>query len=264
MLLAAARVITLDKDEAEDLVQTTFEIALRRLDGLREPRALRAWLLTIQAREAFRVIRRLRRLVSLDARVGEIATHGTGSRPTRRRPPGPLEPSAADPCRDCPPLPCGAHRPGDRQCLGRQREHDQEPVENRPRPATRGASRWLTCRPSLTADARLRDFLAAELRQAELDFPRLAAAAARPARRGLTVVIVAAAVALHAFVVVGSRCWSEPGSGPAGRRSARTGYRSRSTVSRSCAATRSRRACRGAPYLAGGTLVLDTSPCMSR
>lgn len=76
MLLAAARVITLDNDEAQDLVQTTFEIALRRLDGLREPLALRAWLLTIQAREAFRAVRRLRRLVSLDARVGEIATHG--------------------------------------------------------------------------------------------------------------------------------------------------------------------------------------------
>ena len=75
MLLAAARVITLDNEEAQDLVQTTFEIALRRLDGLREPDALRAWLLTIQAREAFRVVRRLRRLVSLDARVGEIATH---------------------------------------------------------------------------------------------------------------------------------------------------------------------------------------------
>lgn len=77
MLLAAARVITLDTDEAEDLVQTTFEIALRRIDGLREPRALRAWLLTIQTREAFRVVRRLRRIVRLDGRVGEIAADGT-------------------------------------------------------------------------------------------------------------------------------------------------------------------------------------------
>jgi DNA-directed RNA polymerase specialized sigma24 family protein len=63
MLLAAARVITLDTAEAEDLVQTTFEIALRRLGDLREPRAIRAWLLTIQTREAFRVVRRLRNLV---------------------------------------------------------------------------------------------------------------------------------------------------------------------------------------------------------
>ena len=76
MLLAAARVITLDNDEAQDLVQTTFEIALRHLDGLREPRALRSWLLQIETREAFRVVRRLRRLVSLDGHVGEIATQG--------------------------------------------------------------------------------------------------------------------------------------------------------------------------------------------
>jgi RNA polymerase sigma factor (sigma-70 family) len=76
MLLAAARVITLDTDEAQDLVQTTFEIAIRRIDGLREPRAMRAWLLTIQAREAFRVVRRLRRLVSLDGRVAEITVPG--------------------------------------------------------------------------------------------------------------------------------------------------------------------------------------------
>jgi RNA polymerase sigma-70 factor, ECF subfamily len=77
MLLAAARVITLDRGEAEDLVQTTFEIALRHLDDLREPRALRAWLLTIQTREAFRVVRRLRRLVSLDGHVAEIAAQET-------------------------------------------------------------------------------------------------------------------------------------------------------------------------------------------
>ena len=76
LLLAAARLITLDPAEAEDLVQTTFEIALRRLDDLRDPRALGAWLLTIQTREAFRVVRRLRRLVSLDARVAEIPSQG--------------------------------------------------------------------------------------------------------------------------------------------------------------------------------------------
>ena len=76
MLLAAARIITLDRDEAEDLVQTTFEIAIRRIDGLREPRALRSWLLTIQTREAFRVVRSLRRLVRLDGRVGAIAASG--------------------------------------------------------------------------------------------------------------------------------------------------------------------------------------------
>ena len=77
LLLAAARVITLDDDEAQDLVQTTFETALRHLDELREPRALRAWLLRAQTREAFRVVRRLRRMVSLDGHVREVPTAGS-------------------------------------------------------------------------------------------------------------------------------------------------------------------------------------------
>jgi RNA polymerase sigma factor (sigma-70 family) len=66
VLLAAARVIALDDDEAQDIVQATFEIALRRLHTLREPTALRSWLLRIEAREAFRMVRRLRRRVRLD------------------------------------------------------------------------------------------------------------------------------------------------------------------------------------------------------
>jgi RNA polymerase sigma-70 factor (ECF subfamily) len=77
MLLAAARVITLDDDEAKDLVQTTFEIALRKGDTLREPAALRAWLLRIETREAFRVARRLRRVVRLDGHVHELAAPGS-------------------------------------------------------------------------------------------------------------------------------------------------------------------------------------------
>jgi hypothetical protein len=36
VLLATARIITRDEDEAKDLVQMTFEIALRRIDSLRE------------------------------------------------------------------------------------------------------------------------------------------------------------------------------------------------------------------------------------
>lgn len=72
MLLAAARVITLDDDEAQDLVQTTFEIALRHVDALREPAALRSWLLRIEAREAMRVVRRLRRIVRIGDSVREI------------------------------------------------------------------------------------------------------------------------------------------------------------------------------------------------
>jgi RNA polymerase sigma factor (sigma-70 family) len=76
VLFATARIITRDEDEAKDLVQMTFEIALRRIDSLREPGALRAWLLRIETREAFRVTRRLRRLVRLDGHVQEIASPG--------------------------------------------------------------------------------------------------------------------------------------------------------------------------------------------
>ena len=72
ILLATARVITLDDQEAQDLVQATFEIALRNLHQLSKPAALRAWLLRIETREAFRVVRRLRRLVSLDGHVREV------------------------------------------------------------------------------------------------------------------------------------------------------------------------------------------------
>jgi RNA polymerase sigma factor (sigma-70 family) len=72
MLLAVARVITRDDEEAADLVQTTFEIALRHLGSLRDPAALPAWLLRIETREAFRVVRRLRRLVRFDPTSREL------------------------------------------------------------------------------------------------------------------------------------------------------------------------------------------------
>jgi len=72
VLLAAARAITFDAAEAEDLVQTTFELALRNVHQLRDPGALRSWLLTIQAREAFRLVRRLRRTFGLRGAVREV------------------------------------------------------------------------------------------------------------------------------------------------------------------------------------------------
>jgi len=72
ILLAAARAITFDAVEAEDLVQTTFELALRNVHQLRDPGSLRSWLLTIQAREAFRVVRRLRRSLGLRGTVVEV------------------------------------------------------------------------------------------------------------------------------------------------------------------------------------------------
>jgi len=73
LLLAAARAITLNEAEAQDLVQTTFEIALRHADELRDPGSLRAWLLRIQAREAFRLVRRLRRFVPVGSGIVEVA-----------------------------------------------------------------------------------------------------------------------------------------------------------------------------------------------
>jgi RNA polymerase sigma-70 factor (ECF subfamily) len=76
MLLAAARAIARDEAEAEDLVQTTFERALRAAPTIRDPRAIRAWLLTVQTREALRVVRRLRGMVRLDPTVHELPLRG--------------------------------------------------------------------------------------------------------------------------------------------------------------------------------------------
>jgi DNA-directed RNA polymerase specialized sigma24 family protein len=81
ILLAAARAMTLDDREAEDLVQTTFELAVRHIGRLREPAAFRSWLLTIQAREAFRVTRRLRRVVRLKPTVSELTVGDIGPGP---------------------------------------------------------------------------------------------------------------------------------------------------------------------------------------
>ncbi len=76
-LLGAARALVSSDAEAHDLVQTTLEIALRRQDDLREPAALRAWLLTIQVREAYRLTRRIRRFVGLQGSVTEVAVAST-------------------------------------------------------------------------------------------------------------------------------------------------------------------------------------------
>src|SRR5665811_906159 len=72
LLLALAHAITADWSEAEDIVQSTFEIALRNAGRLREPAAAKAWLIRIETREAFRLRRRLRRFVVFDARVDEM------------------------------------------------------------------------------------------------------------------------------------------------------------------------------------------------
>ena len=65
MLLAAARALIGNDADARDLTQRTAEIALRRGGTLRDPAAINAWLLTIQAREAFRLRVRIRRWVAI-------------------------------------------------------------------------------------------------------------------------------------------------------------------------------------------------------
>ncbi len=74
MLLAAARALLRNEADARDLVQTTLEIASRKAGDLRDPTALRAWLLAIQVREAFRLRRRLARLVRLSPEIVEISS----------------------------------------------------------------------------------------------------------------------------------------------------------------------------------------------
>ncbi len=72
VLLASARALVRNEADARDLVQTTLEIASRRIGELRNPLALRPWLLAIQVREAFRLRRRLARVVHLAPVVLDI------------------------------------------------------------------------------------------------------------------------------------------------------------------------------------------------
>lgn len=65
-LLASARLV-LPEPEAWDVVAITMEIALRHQGSLRDPSAIRSWLLVIQGREIFRLRRRLGRFVALDS-----------------------------------------------------------------------------------------------------------------------------------------------------------------------------------------------------
>jgi RNA polymerase sigma-70 factor (ECF subfamily) len=78
ILLAAARLITLNEAEAQDVVQVTFEIALRRGHTLRDPGSLRAWLLAIEAREAVRRARSMRRFLSFGPQVHEVPSGEPG------------------------------------------------------------------------------------------------------------------------------------------------------------------------------------------
>jgi RNA polymerase sigma factor (sigma-70 family) len=67
VLLATARFLAGNEHDAQDLVQTTYELALRNVAALRDRGRLLAWLIRIETREAFRLRRRLRRLVNQPA-----------------------------------------------------------------------------------------------------------------------------------------------------------------------------------------------------
>jgi RNA polymerase sigma-70 factor (ECF subfamily) len=75
-LLATARYLSRSDADAADLVQATLEIAIRRRNQLRDPDRLRPWLLAILTREAFRLRRRLRSVVSLEGSVIEVPVAG--------------------------------------------------------------------------------------------------------------------------------------------------------------------------------------------
>lgn len=65
-LLASARLVLSNDAEAWDAVQNTIEAALKHAESLRDPGALRPWLLAIQSRQMLRIRQRARRALSLD------------------------------------------------------------------------------------------------------------------------------------------------------------------------------------------------------
>jgi RNA polymerase sigma factor (sigma-70 family) len=75
-LLAVARLLVPRASDAEDLVQQTLERGMRKIGQLRDPAALRPWLVTIETREAIRLRRQLRSFVTLSRPVVEIAQPG--------------------------------------------------------------------------------------------------------------------------------------------------------------------------------------------
>lgn len=111
-------------------------------------------------------------------------------------------------------------------------------------------------------DLRLRDFLAAELLQAELDFPRLPRSQRRPARRRLPVGILAAAVVILSFVVVGSLYIRGIPGGTGGAPLGSDGLPLSIDGEPVMRGAQIGLQPTGDSFLAGGTLMLDTSPCL--
>jgi RNA polymerase sigma-70 factor (ECF subfamily) len=75
-VLAVARLLLPRGDDAEDLAQTTLERGIRLIGQLRDPAAVRPWLMRIETREAIRVRRQLRSFVTLSRPVVEVVGPG--------------------------------------------------------------------------------------------------------------------------------------------------------------------------------------------
>ena len=70
-------VICGDADMAQDAVQAAWPIAWRKLGSLRDPAALRPWLMSVAANEARQMIRRERRHPVVEIEVADIGSgHG--------------------------------------------------------------------------------------------------------------------------------------------------------------------------------------------
>ena len=132
LLLAAARAITRDEAEAEDLVQTTFERALLAAPTIRDPRAIRAWLLTVQTREALRVVRRLRRTLHLDPTIHELPVGGPDVSESIELDEAAGQAVATDPGRGGPPPYGRTLRPRNGGCAGCDGEHREGTAQDRP------------------------------------------------------------------------------------------------------------------------------------
>jgi RNA polymerase sigma factor (sigma-70 family) len=74
VVLAVLRAVLPREADAEDVLGTTLEIALRRQGQLRDPALLRPWLIAIAVREGYRLRRRLKLWLRLDS-VAELEVH---------------------------------------------------------------------------------------------------------------------------------------------------------------------------------------------
>jgi hypothetical protein len=120
--------------------------------------------------------------------------------------------------------------------------------------------------PEPGVDARLRDYLANELRQAEFDFPHLSRPEQMAVRRWPPVGVLAVVVAMLLLVVVVPRflgsVFEGTGGTPMGADGLPISINGEPVLRGMAIATRLGSG--GGSFLAGGTLVLDTRPCVSR